>query len=121
MGDTLQYRRVKGLKYTLGKGEIIMKMSGSNDFYYTNADEVLIDPKNIDMDDYKFEKKSVEMEFSEPITCNIKSGKYNSTFRCGTKLEGKKPFKYVERLEDLSDRLDFFKDESVKKRKEKFG
>jgi len=118
MGDTLQYRRVKGIKYTLGKGEIIMKMDGTKDYYYSNADEVQINPNNIELDTCRLEKEAVAMEFSKPITCNIKSGKYNSTFSCGTSFKGKEPFKYVERLEDLSDKLGFFKDESVKKRKE---
>ena len=118
MGDTLQYRRVKGLKYSLGKGEIILKMDGTKDFYYSNADEVQINPNSIELDNCRLEKEVVAMEFSKPITCNIKSGKYNSMFRCGTSYEGKEPFKYVERLEDLSDRLDFFRDESIKKRKD---
>ena len=118
MGDTLQYRRVKGLKYSLGKGEIILKMDGTEDFYYSNADEVQINPNSIELDTCRLEKEAVAMEFSKPITCNIKSGKYISTFSCGTSFKGKEPFKYVERLEDLSDKLGFFKDESVKKRKE---
>ena len=44
MGDTLQYRRVIGLQYSLGKGEIKINMDGTNDDYYSNVDEIQIDP-----------------------------------------------------------------------------
>ena len=89
MGDTLQYRRVIGLQYSLGKGEIKINMDGTNDDYYSNVDEIQIDPRNIDLNTLQLEKEAVTMQFSKPIICNIKSGKYLSTMLCGAKFEGK--------------------------------
>jgi hypothetical protein len=118
MGDTLQYRRVVGLEYSLGNGEIKINMDGTNDDYYSNVDEVQINPSSIDLNNFQLDKEAVTMHFSKPIICNINSGKYHSSMKCGAKFEGKESSQFVERLEDLADRIEFLIDESVEKKKE---
>ena len=118
MGDTLQYRRVIGLQYTLGKGEIKINMVGTIDDYYSNVDEVQINPSTVGLNNLELDRNAVTMRFSEPIICNIRSGKYHSSMMCGAKFEGKESSLLVERLEDLADRFGFLMDESVQKKKE---
>ena len=90
MGDILQYRRVVGLEYSLGKGEMKINMEGTNDDYYSNVDEVQINPEVVDLNNLGLDKNAVTMRFSKPIICNISSGKYYSSMMCGAKFERKR-------------------------------
>ena len=64
MGDILQYRRVIGLEYSLGNGEIRINMEGTNDDYYSSVDEVQINPEIVDLNNLELEKNAVTMNFS---------------------------------------------------------
>jgi len=118
MGDTLQYRRVMRLEYALGSGDLKLNMEGSNDNYYSNVDEVQINPNDVDLGDFKLDKNAVIMNFSKSIICNINAGKYYNSIMCGAKFEGKDKSLFVERLDSLASRLESMLDESVEKRKE---
>jgi len=118
MGDILQYRRVVGLEYSLGKGEMKINMEGTNDDYYSNVDEVQINPDVVDLNNFGLDKNEVTMRFSKPIICNINSGKYSSSMMCGARFEGKERGLLVEKLEDLASKFGFLMDESVQKKKE---
>jgi hypothetical protein len=118
MGDTLQYRRVNRLEYALGSGELKLNMDGSNDDYYSNVDEVQINPSDVDLSDFKLDKNTTVINFSKSIICNINTGKYHNSIMCGTKFEGKDKNLFVERLDSLASRFSSMVDESVEKRKE---
>jgi len=118
MGDILQYRCVVVLKYSFGKGEIKINMDGTNDDYYSNVDEVQINPDVVDLKNFGLDRNAVTMSFSKPIICNINSGKYFSSMMCGARFEGKERGQLVEKLEDLASKFGFLIDESVQKKKE---
>ena len=118
MADILQYRRVIGLEYSLGKGEMKIDMDDTNDNYYSNVDEVQINPEVVDLNNLELDKNAVTMHFSKPINCNISSGRYFSSMICGARFEGKERNQHVEKLEDLAKRFKFLIDESVQKKKE---
>jgi len=118
MGDILQYRCVVGLEYSFAKGEIKINMEGTNDDYYSNVDEVQINPDVVDLDKFGLDRNAVTMRFSKPIICNINSGKYSSSMMCGARFEGKERGLLVEKLEDLASKFGFLTDESVQKKKE---
>lgn len=120
MGDTLQYRKVIGAKYSFTNGEIKINLDGTNNNYFSNIDEIQLNPTDIELEDLHLEKDAISMIFSKPIICNIKSGKYHSSMFCGAKMEGKQIDSYVERLEDISDKIEIFKDDAVKQKKEEF-
>ena len=120
MGDTLQYRRVIGAKYSFVNGEIKINLDGTNNDYFSNIDEIQLNSNDIELEDLHLKKDAISLNFSKPIICNIKSGKYHSSMFCGAKMEGKQISSYVERLEDLSDKIDVFRDKSVKQKKEEF-
>ena len=118
MGDILQYRRVVGLEYAFGKGEMKINMDDTNDDYYSNVDEVQINPELVDLNSLELEKNTLTMHFSKPLNCNVKSGRYLSSMICGSKFEGKEKNLHVEKLEDLASKLEILADESVQKKKE---
>ena len=118
MSDILQYRKVISLEYALGKGQMRINMQDTNDDYYSNVDEVQIHPEIVDLNSLELEKNALTMLFSKPINCNVKSGRYFSSMLCGSKLEGKEEKLHVEKLEDLTSKLDMLVDESVKKKKD---
>jgi hypothetical protein len=119
MGETLQYRKVIAIDYSLGNGETKINMEGTLDNYYSKLDKVDIDPNVVNLSNLKFTKNSIKIHFSSPIICNINSGKHLSSMLCGAKLEGKNENLLVERLEDLAAKLGYSNDESVMWRKNK--
>ena len=121
MKETLQYRKVIQLQYELGKGEMRVNMDGTNDNYYLNLDTVELDPTKIDMSLLEISDNFVTMQFSEPIICNVDSGRFNSTMICGTKLEGKDTTKLVERLETLSEKLGIMQEKTMDENKNEEG
>lgn len=118
MGETLQYRRVTKLGYSLGNGQIKINMDGSNDDYFSNVDEIQIDPGNVDLNNFEIGEDAVKIDFLKPVVCNIRSGRYYKSMTCGAKLEGKNRVLYVEKLEDLASKLEILRDEAVEKKKE---
>lgn len=119
MKDILQYRKVTSLEYVLGKGQMKINMDGTNDNYYSTIDEVEINTKELKMEHLEISENIVSMKFSEPIICNINSGRYYSSMKCGAKLEGKNTSLFVEKLESLSDKIGSFQDESLQELKDK--
>ncbi len=105
MGDILQYRNVTDLEYSLDKGEIKINMSGTSDNYYSKIDEIKINPEKANLNNLEIFKNVVKMRFTNPIICNIESGRYFSSMRCGVEFEGENKDKIVEKLEGLKSRI----------------
>lgn len=119
MSDILQYRKVISLEYSLKKGEIKINMEGTSDNYYSKIDEVKINPENANLSHLEIFKKVVKMRFSRPIVCNIESGRYFSSMRCGVKIDGKNKDLLVEKLENLASKLGVDENESEFEEKSK--
>ena len=109
VSDKFQYRKVVGLEYYLGLGEMKINMQGTSHNYFTKLDEVKINTKKLDVDDVEINNNRINLKFSEPINCNVDSGRHISTMICGTDLEGKNRQELIERLEGLADRLGVIK------------
>ena len=118
MPDILQYRKVKGLEYQIGQGAIKIYIEGTIDNYYSKLDEVNINPEVIDLSHLSITKNIIRMDFSDPIICNINSGRFYSSMECGANLEGRNTNLIVEKLDDLKSRLGTLQDESVMRKKE---
>ena len=107
----MQFRNVIQLQYTLSKGQMKINVQDDNNNYFSHLDEIEIKPDDIDINDFEISDNVVTMQFSKPIICNVKSGKYHSYMLCGAKLEGKEKDKTVERLESLTEKLGYKKNE----------
>ena len=118
MGEILQYRRVVRLEYSLGNGGIKINMEGSNDDYFSTVDEIQMGTGGVDLNNIGLDNDTVIMDFSKPVVCNIKAGRYYNSMLCGAKLEGKNRVLYVEKLDDLASKLEMLRDEAVEKKKE---
>ncbi len=118
MTDTLQYRKVIGLEYILGQGDMKINMEGIGDNYYSNLDEVEINPEKLDLNNFEINKNTIKIKFSTPIICNVNSGRHYSTMICGTEFEGQDKELLVEKLGGLASIVNSFQDESVQKRKD---
>jgi len=119
MTDAIQYRKVIGLEYTIGQGDMKIDMEGADHNYYSKLEEVAINPEKLpDLNNFEIKKNTIKMKFSTPVICNVNSGRHYSTMICGIEFEGQDKDLLVERLGGISDRRDSFKDEPVQKRKE---
>lgn len=119
MSEVLQYRKVLELQYSLDTGQIKINLEGSNDNYFANLDEIDLDPRKIDLSYFEINKSVVKMQFSNPIVCNVKSGRHFSSMDCGVALDGENKELFVENIGGLKDKLASFTDEDVELRKEK--
>ena len=118
MVDTLQYRKVIGLEYILGQGDMKSNMEGTSDNYYSKLDEVEINPEKLDLNNFEINKNTIKIKFSTPVICNVNSGRHYSTMICGTEFEGQDKELLVEKLGGLASIVNSFQDESVQKRKD---
>lgn len=105
MSEVIQYRDVVALDYSLEKGEIKIKIDGSNDNYYCDIDKLSINPKETDLSSIQVFKNCVRLFFSRPTICNLRSSRYFNNMICGVKIEGEDKDKLVEKLKGLSERL----------------
>jgi len=113
MSDLLQYRRITELKYSLVKGEMKINMQGTDDNYYSDVDEIEINPNINELEKIGLYKNVLTMNFTKPIICNVNSGKYYSSMKCGTEIEGKNEELLIEKLDNLASRLDIKKDKKI--------
>lgn len=119
MSEVIQYRKVLGLQYSIDTGQMKIDLDGTNDNYFANLDEVNLNPKKVDMSYFEINKSVVSMKFSEPIICNVKSGRHFSSMDCDVAFDGKDERLSVENIGGLKDKLDYFTDENVEVRKDK--
>ena len=62
MTETIQYRQVVKLEYTLGQGEMKINMEDNDDNYYSKLDKVEINPKVVDLNHLELNKKGRAMK-----------------------------------------------------------
>jgi len=65
-----------------------INMEGTNDDYYAKLDEILINPKIVDLHNLEIKKNGVKMDFKAPIICNIDNADLSRSMRAGVKFEG---------------------------------
>jgi hypothetical protein len=118
MSENLQYRKVTGLEYVMGKGEMKIFIAGIDDTYYSTLDTIDIPSTMSELNKIEIQNKIVKLEFSKPIICNVHSGRYFSSMICGAKMEGIDENLLVEKLGSLESKLGPIWEESVKKRRE---
>lgn len=111
MREIIQYRKVIALEYSLEKGEVKIKMDGTQDNYYFEIDKLTIDPDNTDLGSLRVFQNEVFIIFSRPTICNVNSGRYFSSMRCGVDFEGKNEGELIEKLDGLASRLVNLEDE----------
>jgi len=117
MEDTIQYRRVIGLEYTLGTGEIKIDMENVTDNYFSKPDEVEINPKNVNLNHFGINDNVITIRFVSPINCNLTTERRFTTMTCGTKLEGDDLETNIEKIND-SKKISFYDKELQKKKEE---
>lgn len=105
MREIIQYRKVVALEYSLDKGEVKIKMDGTQDNYYFEIDKLTIDPDNTDLGSLRVFQNDIFIVFSKPTICNINSGRYFSSMRCGVEFEGSNKEELIEKLEGIASRL----------------
>ena len=106
MGDTYQYRKVKNLEYIPQSGKVKMNVEGSNNDYISQVDAIKMAMESTNFRIIKrlrMGKEAVYLDFNEPITCNIKSGRYEDVLLCNVKTEGENQSSTVEKLPSLRD------------------
>lgn len=108
MKDIYQYRQVRHIEYIPGSGKLKMNLVDSKDDYITQANAIELDVKNQDFKNIKtlcIGKDTLSVEFSEPMTCNLETGRYEEKLYCNVELEGNDNTAFVEKLPSLRDRI----------------
>ena len=119
MSEVIQYRKVLELQYSLDNGQMKIKLEGTDDNYFANLDEIDLNPGEIDLSYFEINKSVVKIRFTDPIICDVKSGKYFSSMTCGAKFSGINKGLFVENIGGLKSKMDSFVDGAVEVRKEK--
>ena len=108
MKEIFQYRKVTNLEYIPNSGKLKINLEGSKDNYFSIANKLDLDAESKEyknIRNLRISKDSINIVFLKPTICNLETGRYGSEMVCNVKIEGKKPFVYVEKLPSLKERL----------------
>ena len=108
MKDIYQYRNVKQLEYKTGSGKLKMNLEGTMDDYVSQVNDIELDFKNQDFKNIKLikiGKNTLNVEFSEPMICNLETGRYEEKLICNVETEGEDESALVEKLPNLKEKI----------------
>ncbi len=118
MDDILQRKIGVKIEYNLGEDEIMVDMEGTEGNYYTKLDEIVINPKIVDLHNLDIRKTGVKMDFKVPVICDTSNLSLLSSMMVGVKFEGEDKDKFVEFIEERARSFGPEWDDAVRRRRE---
>jgi len=98
MEEVTQYRKVLEIEYQPEDGKMRIYHHGGEARYVT-VDQVKLRPEVVAIEDITIRKQGTKIRFTEPINCNIITGRYEIAMECGVPLSEKAdPRKLVEKI-----------------------
>lgn len=119
MGDVLNQKiRVK-IEYSRNSKEMKINMEGDATDHFANLDEVSINPKVVDVNNFEIRKTGVKMDVNAPVICDPDNDDSLESFLVGIKFEGKDREKIAKQVEERVKSFGPEWEKAVKKRKER--
>ena len=118
MGDILQEKLGVKIEYIVGQNEMKINMEGTESNYYAKLDEILINPRIVNVHNLEIKKNSVKMDFKAPIMCNPENFDLSKSMMAGVKFEGEDKDAFIEKIEETARNFSPEWEEAVRKRKE---
>lgn len=118
MRDILQQKLGVKIEYNVGQNEMRIDMEGNDDNYYAKLDEIILNPKIVDLHNLEIKKNGVKMDFKAPIICNINNVDFSRSMMAGVRFEGEDKDAFIEKIEETAKNFGPEWEEAVRRRKE---
>ena len=102
MGDILQKMLGVSIEFNSSQDKMKIDFEGSDDNFYADLDEVLINPKIVNLRNLIIKKNGIKFDFNAPIICNVDNVLRSSSMMGGVKFEGVDKRSFIERIEDTA-------------------
>ena len=119
MGDVLNKKMKVRIEYNKNSQKMKINMEGSEGDYYANLDEVSINPKVVDVNNFEIRKNGVKMDVDAPVICDPDNEDSFEPLLVGIKFEGKDKEKVVEHIEERVKSFGPEWEEAVEKREKR--
>ena len=86
MGDILQHKIGVKIEYAVGHDEMKIDLEGSDGNYYAKLDEMVINPRIVDLHNLDIKKEGVKMDFNAPIICNLDNFDSSKSLMAATRV-----------------------------------
>ena len=117
MGDKLQHQQGVKIEYYVGIDLMKINMDGADGNFFAKLNEIIINPKIVDLGNLEIKKNGVKMDFTAPVICNVDGEELPGSMMLGVKFEGVDKKAFNEQIEGLVSRLGEKWEEAVRKRK----
>jgi hypothetical protein len=119
MGDVLNKKLRVRIEYSKNSREMKINMEGAEGDYFANLDEVSINPKVVDVNNFEIRKSGVKMDVDAPVICDPDNKDSIESFLVGIKFEGKDKEKVVQHVEERVKSFGPEWEKAVRKRRER--
>ncbi len=119
MADVLNKKLRVKIEYSKNSREMKINMEGAEGDYFANLDEVSINPKVVDVNNFEIRKSGVKMDVDAPVICDPDNEDSIESFLVGIKFEGKDKEKVVQHVEERVKSFGPEWEEAVRKRRER--
>jgi hypothetical protein len=118
MDGILQRKLGVKIEYNLGEDEVMVDMGGAEGKHYTRLDEIVINPKIVDLYGLDIRKTVIKMDFKAPVICDKSNFNLLSSMMVGVKFEGEDKNKFIEFIEERARSFGPEWDNAVRRRRE---
>jgi len=118
MRDILQHKLGVKIEYIVNQSEMKIDMEGTDGNYYARLDEIIINPKIVDLYNLDIRKNGVKIDFKAPIICNIDTADLSRSMMAGVKFEGEDKDAFIKKIEETARSFGPEWEKAVLKRKE---
>ena len=118
MDDILQRKIGVKIEYDLGEDNVMIGMEGSGGSHYVKLDELVINPKIVDLSNLDIRKSGIKMDFKAPVICDTSNLNLLSSMMVGVKFEGEDKDKFIEFIEERARSFGPEWDNAVRRRRE---
>jgi len=102
MADILQQKMGVKIEFSVGQNEMRIDMEGSGKNFFAKLDNILINPKIVDLYDLEIKKNGIMMDFKAPIICNNDNVDFSKSMMAGVKFEGEDKEALIGKIEDTA-------------------
>ena len=105
------------IEYNSGLEKMKIDTDVGDGSFYADLDEIVINPKIVNLHNVMIKKKNVKVDFNTPVICNPDSAKASGSMMVGVKFEGVDKYSFVEKIEEVARSFGPEWEDAVEKRK----
>lgn len=115
--DMLQKMLGVKIEYNTGLEKMRINTDVDDENFYADLDEIIINPKIVNLHEVEIKKKNVKVDFNTPVIFNPSSAGGSGSMMAGVKFEGVDKYSFIEKIEEVARSFGSEWEEAVEKRR----